>query len=502
MNSAIFVKPSKIRLWVLLLLPVVLFSFLAIPVQAASPEEELQQLNTSVETALSLAKSGDLAAAQQAYKTFESSWSTVEDGVKEKSRQTYLDIENKMRDITEAFAAQNADKVAETLDNLYDINIAFIQSNASGNSATAVDSTPTVSTVLGKLDDARNYVISGNYASALNEVKEFQVAWLDVEGQIKTRSVEAYTGTENDMSLAFNLLSQNSPQAKEVLDRMYARLEPFNNAGNYGIFDAVAIILREGLEALLVLVALLAFLRKSDNKSGQKWVWSGAIGGLGISIMLAVLIQLIFTSAFSGGNREVMEGFVGLFAAAMLVYVSYWLHSKSNIKEWQRYISAKTSNALAKGSLFGLALLAFLAVFREGAETVLFLLGMAGAISLFDLLVGLGIGLAIMLVIGILIMVVGVRIPLRPFFMVASILVFYLCFKFLGTGIHSLQVANVISSNTNTFLPASDFFGIFPTWETTIPQLLLLSAGVGVWFAGIRRSRLNTLKHASIQASK
>jgi high-affinity iron transporter len=107
-----------------------------------------------------------------------------------------------------------------------------------------------------------------------------------------------------------------------------------------------------------------------------------------------------------------------------------------------------------------------------------------------------------MLVIGILIMVVGVRIPLRPFFMVASILVFYLCFKFLGTGIHSLQVANVISSNTNTFLPASDFFGIFPTWETTIPQLLLLSAGVGVWFAGIRRSRLNTLKHASIQASK
>jgi len=496
------VKTSRIRLLGLLLLPLLLLSFLAVPARASSPEDELQQLNARVETALSLAKSGDLAAAQETYKLFESSWSAVEDGVKEKSRQTYLDIENKMRDITEAFASQKADKVAETLDNLYDINLAFIQSSSQDISGTPVDSKPTVSAVLSKLDDARAYVISGNYASALNDVKEFQVAWLNVEGQIKTRSVNAYIGTENDMSLAFNLLSQNSPQAKEVLDRMYSRLEPFNNAGNYGIFDAVAIILREGLEALLVLVALLAFLRKSDNKSGQKWVWSGAIGGLGISVVLAVLIQLIFTNAFSGGNREVMEGFVGLFAALMLVYVSYWLHSKSNIKEWQRYISAKTSNALAKGSLFGLALLAFLAVFREGAETVLFLLGMAGSISLFDLLAGLGIGLAILLVIGILIIVAGVRIPLRPFFMVASILVFYLCFKFLGTGIHSLQVANLLSSNTSTILPANEFFGIFPTWETTLPQLLLFSAGVAVWFIGIRQSRLHPHKSVTAQASE
>ena len=108
-----------------------------------------------------------------------------------------------------------------------------------------------------------------------------------------------------------------------------------------------------------------------------------------------------------------MEGLVGLFAAGMLLYVSYWLHSNASLGAWQRYISRSTRRVLATGSIMGLSLLSFLAVFREGAETVLFLLGMTGKIATADLLLGLVIGTVFLAVIGVLLVVAGIRIPMR-----------------------------------------------------------------------------------------
>src|SRR5262249_9538567 len=147
-------------------------------------------------------------------------------------------------------------------------------------------------------------------------------------------------------------------------------------------------------------------------------------------------------------NRELLEGVIGLFAATMLIYVSYWLHSKSSISGWQSYINAQTRGSLKGGSLVGIAVLAFLAVFREGAETALFYLGMVGNISNSDLLIGLAIGFGALAILGYLLVVVGVRIPMRPFFAVASVLVFYLCFKFIGTGIHALQVSGYVPAQS------------------------------------------------------
>jgi high-affinity iron transporter len=175
-----------------------------------------------------------------------------------------------------------------------------------------------------------------------------------------------------------------------------------------------------------------------------------------------------------------MEGVIGLAAAAMLVYVSYWLHSKASLSGWQSYISQQTSQALRGGRLFGLAVLAFLAVFREGAETALFYLGMVSNISNTDLLIGLGLGFGALAVLGFLMVVVGVRIPMRPFFTVASGLVFYLCFKFVGTGIHALQVAGFLPSGSASYLPTVDIVGLYPTWPSTIAQLILLGAALWV----------------------
>src|SRR5262249_46682659 len=157
-------------------------------------------------------------------------------------------------------------------------------------------------------------------------------------------------------------------------------LEPYREAQSYGVFDAAIILLREGLEALLVIAALSAVLKKSSAPAGQAWLWIGAIGGLAPSGFPCFPLPAFFCTLINPANRELMEGVIGLFAAAMLIYVSYWLHSKASISGWQSYINNQTGDALKGGRLLGIAILAFLAVFREGAETALFYLGMVGNI--------------------------------------------------------------------------------------------------------------------------
>jgi high-affinity iron transporter len=126
-------------------------------------------------------------------------------------------------------------------------------------------------------------------------------------------------------------------------------------------------------------------------------------------------------------------------------------------------------------------MLSFLAVFREGAETAVFYLGMASSITLENLLLGLGLGLALLVVAAVLMLVVGMKLPLRPFFQVAGLLVYYLGFKFLGTGIHALQVAGMLPTSPIPVLPPLPVIGFYPTWETALPQLALLAAALAAF---------------------
>ena len=283
--------------------------------------------------------------------------------------------------------------------------------------------------------------------------------------------------------------------AQAAVARIRTTLAPLADEQIYTAFDAGAIILREGLEALLVIVALLAFLRKSGNADKRGWIWAGGALGVGASVITAFVLQRVFSNISAGQNRELIEGATGLIAATLLFYVSYWLHSKASLHGWQKYINTRTSQALAHGNMAGLALLAFLAVFREGAETTVFYLGMAPAIAPRDLLLVIGVGVAILVVAAVLMLALGVKLPLRPFFRVAGLLVYYLGFKFVGAGLHSLQVASFIPSTPITGLSANpifEFFGIYPTWQTLLPQLALLLGALAVWMflrANDRRAR-------------
>jgi high-affinity iron transporter len=259
--------------------------------------------------------------------------------------------------------------------------------------------------------------------------------------------------------------------------------------GRYGTFDAAAILLREGLEALLVIGALLSFLRKSGNADKGRWIWAGSGLALLASVVVALLVNVIFARAAAGANRELLEGVTGLVAAVLLLYVSYWLHSKASLGAWQRYVHERGTAALTGNSMLSLASLAFLAVFREGAETVLFYIGIAPSISVEDLLLGLGIGTAGLVVCGVLILVLGVHLPMRPFFLVTSTLIYYLAFKLVGSGVHALQVSGYVPATPEPYLPSSDLIGLFPTLETTIPQLLLVAGALAVLWWQRREAR-------------
>jgi len=456
---------------------------------AASPQDDVRAANVLVQRALTAARQADMATARSAYAEYENTWPGIEDGVRAASRPSYVAIERAMKGVQSALESAQPDQaqVVEALTALDREQQAFVTgANASTSTSTttapatqpATTETPSVTTLVGQLGDAQAALARNDYASASARLKSFESTWLDVEGQVKTRSADDYRQTETDMALAESLTNQNSPEAATVVSRMSARLQPYQQELQYGIFDASIILLREGLEALLIIVALSAVLKRSSSTAGQAWLWTGAVAGLLLSIVLGLAIQTFFGAIITPANRELVEGLIGLFAAAMLIYVSYWLHTRATLGGWQRYINQQTAQVLNGGRLFGIALLAFLAVFREGAETALFYLGMASSISNSDLLIGLAIGFGVLAVIGVAMVALGVRVPLRPFFTIASVLVFYLCFKFIGTGIHALQVAGVLPSESATFLPSIDILGVYPTWQTTLVQLALLVVAI------------------------
>jgi high-affinity iron transporter len=461
-----------------------------VPVHAQEngPEEALRTLNAHVERALSLAQAGDLAGASTAFEQFRTGWFQMEDGVRAKSRDAYGAIEDAMGDARYALGQGDAAKALTALETLRATNARFIAGEFAAGTPPATAGVPDLATLVGHLDAARAALARNDLAAAQTDLAAFQAIWPDVEGQVKVRSADVYSAIESDMAQAAALLRANDGVgAGQVLARMHADLTPLLGRASYGIFDAAAILLREGMEALLVIAALVAFLKRSGNGDKRRWIWAGGLLGVLASVLTAVVLTLIFRGLATGSNRELIEGLTGLVAAGMLFYVSYWLHSKSQMGAWQQYIRARTSAALATGSLFSLALLAFLAVFREGAETALFYIGIASSITLADLLMGFGLATAALVVVGALIFWAGVRVPLRPFFLVTSSLIFYLGFKFVGTGIHALQIAGVVPASPAAFLPEVELLGLYPTWETTVPQVLLL-AGAALVYALSRRA--------------
>lgn len=262
-----------------------------------------------------------------------------------------------------------------------------------------------------------------------------------------------------------------------------------------GLFvNSFVIIAREGFEAALVLAAVIGYLLRSGHKDKTRQVYLGAGLAVLASLALFVLVSTVFT--LSGANRELLEGATALLAVVVLFYVSYWLIDKVEIKRWNRFIQGQVRSALTGGKTYALVTVAFLAVFREGLETVLFyqalLASATGASAGVSVLGGFLAGFAVLAVVFIAFTKYGVNIPMRPFFILTSAMLYYLAFAFMGAGVFELQEAGVVGVTAVPWLqsildgsPAlravAEFGGIHATVETLGAQaVLVLAAAAGV----------------------
>lgn len=471
------------RLLMLFASTLLMLQMFSLAVFAADARTDLSQSNAFVVKAIESVKSGDITQAKQSFIAYNKGWLILEDGVKEQSKQAYKDIENKMGMVQFLFSqdpVQN-DKLLLALEDLNQVNRDFMQGKYKAVATDTKTDKVTVQDLVLLLEKARGQVKEGDLTGASKTMGDFTSSWLEVEGVVLTKSQKIYNDAEKDMVGAKAYLDVNPAQpdkALKTIDRMHGYLSPIAEETSYTTLDVITIILREGLEALLVVIALLGFLKKSGHEDKKGWIYGGVGIGLGVSIVLAVLVKVLFASGSFGSNNFLISGWTGVFAAVMLIYVSCWLHSKSSAMGWQNYIQKTGTRALATGSLFSLGLLAFLAVFREGTETVLFYIGMASSISPYKLVLGIGLGCMILLIVALLILKVGLRIPMKPFFMISSLLVFYLGLKFTGMGINGLQLAGVLPATTGDFLPSIPWLAVYPAWESFIPQVILLIGAV------------------------
>jgi len=473
------------KLFTLLLAVALMLPIFSIKVLAADAKTNLSKSNEFIEKSLEAVKADDFSKGKDFYEEYNQAWIELEDGVKEQSKQAYGDIEGKMGMVKFLFIQDpmQKDKVINALEDLEKTNKAFIAGEGNGGETKTKGETTTIKDLVALLEKAKSQIESGDDASAVKTMETFSSSWLDIEGIVLTKSKTVYDDAERDMVSAKAYLTVDPIQkdkAVKVIDRMHGYLSLLEGNTSYGIVDVITIILREGLEALLVVIALLGFLKKSDQEDKKSWIYGGVVIGSIISIVLAVLVKLLFTSGTFGNNNFLISGWTGVFAAVMLIYVSYWLHSKSEVSSRNHSIQEKSHKSLANGSLFSLGFLAFLAVFREGTEIVLFYIGMASSIKLTDLFLGIALGFAILIIIAVLMLKIGLRIPMKPFFLVSSLLVFYLGFKFTGMGINGLQLAGLLPATTSDALPTISALAVYPTWQGVVPQGLLVIIAISV----------------------
>ncbi|MGE5099870.1 MAG: FTR1 family protein, partial [Deltaproteobacteria bacterium] len=240
-------------------------------------------------------------------------------------------------------------------------------------------------------------------------------------------------------------------------------------------FQSLLIIMREGFEAILVVGAVVAFLLKTGHRERLRSIWMGIVLALVASGLTAVVLRTVLSAI--PASQEIIEGLTLLVAVAVLFSVSYWLISRVEAAKWQAFIREKVNNALEHGGGRALAFVAFLAVYREGAETALFYQALfnEGAHVVLPISLGIVTGFAGLAVIFTLFYRFGVRIPLRPFFSVTSVLLYYMAFVFTGKGIKELQEGNAVPISTIHGFPTVEALGLYPTWQTLLAQMVLLA---------------------------
>ncbi len=274
-------------------------------------------------------------------------------------------------------------------------------------------------------------------------------------------------------------LARADAEIELLLKQADERLSSTTLSPLMGFASAFVILLREGLEAILVLAAIAAFLLKTGRRDAMRYMHAGWLAALGLGLLTWLAAKHLIV--ISGASRELTEGFTALFAAAMLIYVGFWLHNHTHAQRWKGFIQGRLKETVSKGTMWSLISISFIAVYREMLETVLFYEtlwlqtrpGGHGA-----LVGGLAAAAVSLVLIAWAIFRFSVKLPLRLFFQVNAALIFSLAVIFAGKGIAALQEAGKLAIYP-IGIPTIDVLGIYPTLQSVGLQLAIVAVTVG-----------------------
>ena len=347
--------------------------------------------------------------------------------------------------------------------------------------ATAIPGDTASPVILALLDSALDFARNGKNAEAGDRAFDAYIAFEPLETPARARKPGLVATMEkhfadfkgavrrSDIAAAKNSRDAIADGLPSIID-----LTQSPSSAWEAFFESFLIILREGFEAILVIGAVVAFLIKMGHRERLQSIWVGIILGVVASLATAVILKTIL--AAMPASREIVEATTMLIAVVVLFSVSYWLISKVEAAKWQKFIREKVTDALERGGGKALAVVAFLAVYREGAETALFYQALfnEGPNVGLPLALGIVVGLGVLAIIFTLFYRYGVRIPLRPFFTVTSVLLYYMAFVFTGKGIRELQEGNIMPITVIPGGPHVEAMGIYPSVQTLTAQAILI----------------------------
>ncbi|HYI42329.1 MAG TPA: FTR1 family protein, partial [Sphingomicrobium sp.] len=269
-------------------------------------------------------------------------------------------------------------------------------------------------------------------------------------------------------------LAQQLAETEALLGEAESALAPEAESSVATFLGSFAILLREGLEALLVVIAMIAFLRRADRPEALRFVHGGWIAALAAGV--ATWVVATYAIGISGASREITEGFGAIIAALVLLSVGVWMHGKAQADEWRRYIAEKMQGALSKGSAWFLFGLAFLVVYREAFETILFYAALWNEGNGGTILAGALTAVLVLAVIAFAMLKLSRKLPITEFFRWSALLIAILAVVLIGKGIGALQEAGTIPITPLPGVPRVTLLGIFPTAEAVVAQLLMVAA--------------------------
>ena len=293
--------------------------------------------------------------------------------------------------------------------------------------------------------------------------------WEGTEGQKGLSTLIADQAPAEEIAASVNQLNVKLNEAQDFLS--------VGMSGFLAVVNSMVIILREGLEAVLILGAILGYLSATNSpRKFSAWVYAGVAAAIALSLLIWWAAQSFITITVA--QREVIEGASSLLAVVVLFYVTNWLFEKVYVVDWIAYVKAQVGKALNTGSALALAGLGFTVVFREGFETVLFYQALAFDAPASSILLGFVIGAVVIFAVAYAILKLSKRLPLKPFFTVTGLLLMMLAFNLTGAGVRGLQEAGLVAAHLLTWIPENlilmELFGVYPTLETTLAQILFL----------------------------